>query len=613
MRLKKIGRSIDTPRPPAQPPCPDSAADYSPPHRQKRRQTPTNPDTVQHSSRWLRRIMNPVKTPFLGAFESVYLPGHGLDVAERTGHVASWQGDVEPLLEAGVTRLRYPLRWHRIEPEPGRFDWGATDEVLTYLRDHGIEPIVDLVHHTSYPEWLADGFRDRQFGPAYVGYATAVAERYPWLQSYTLFNEPFATLFLSGHEAIWPPYDSGVDGLVRLLNNVLPAVSRASQIWNELLPNAKHVWVDTCEHHVGSGESAQYAELANDRRHVALDLALGRHLDPARPFLSALLRAGGHPLLDIEPIRVDVIGLDYYCHSEWSYDEEGAHAPSRRPLGFAAIAQQYSDRYGLPMLLSETNLRGLPSDRASWLRYTLEQYEIAVERGVPLQGFCWFPSLDSCDWDSLLASPAGHVDPVGVVSLGRGMERTRTLFTQVWEDAASGVRAEDLPAYRFQPPCDELLAGFMPQMAHWPWQEPPADEWVEPVRVTDAETMSAWTVRVDGTSLPTPTHGAAIATSLEEAAQTELARELQQAHRRGVGAAVEGLRDAALGPVRLAGPAVPQLAAAAVSSATPFLRAPLLNRVSAALRLHPPGGDGDGLCLSCGTVAPCETAKILRS
>jgi hypothetical protein len=79
-----------------------------------------------------------------------------------------------------------------------------------------------------------------------------------------------------------------------------------------------------------------------------------------------------------------------------------------------------------------------------------------------------------------------------------------------------------------------------------------------------------------------------------------------------VGAATAGLQDAALGGLRLAGPAVRTLAEAAVSSATPFLRAPLLGRISAAGRLHPIAGDDTGDCPTCRTTAPCPTAQELQ-
>lgn len=100
------------------------------------------------------------------------------------------------------------------------------------------------------------------------------------------------------------------------------------------------------------------------------------------------------------------------------------------------------------------------------------------------------------------------------------------------------------------------------------------------------------------TSVPTP---------------TVAVRDLEQAHRNGVGAAVAGLCDPGLGGYRLTGPLVPVLAEAAVTSATPFLRAPLLARISRAMLLHPVAGDDTGGCPTCRQDAPCPTARALQS
>src|SRR4051794_41855787 len=88
---------------------------------------------------------------------------------------------------------------------------------------------------------------------------------------------------------------------------------------------------------------------------------------------------------------------------------------------------------------------------------------------------------------------------------------------------------------------------------------------------------------------------------------TPLAADLEQAHTYAVGAASAGLQDAGLGPVRLTGTAVPVLAEAAATSATPFLRAPLLSRPSRVRLLHPPAGL-DGPCPPRPPPAPCPTA-----
>lgn len=87
---------------------------------------------------------------------------------------------------------------------------------------------------------------------------------------------------------------------------------------------------------------------------------------------------------------------------------------------------------------------------------------------------------------------------------------------------------------------------------------------------------------------------------------------LENAHRNAAAAAAAGLQDPALAEIRLSGADVGELAEAAVSSATPFLRAPLLARVSAALILHPVAGNSSGWCETCDQPAPCATAKALK-
>ena len=402
----------------------------------------------------------------MAGFESTHLPGYRTDLFEVTGHCQRWQDDLDDLLGVGVRHLRYPLRWPQIQPEPGRFDWSEADRVLEHLRDAGAVPIIDLVHHTSYPDWLRDGFRDREFGPALVRYAEAVADRYPWLPAYTLFNEPFATLYLAGHEALWPPYDRG-HGRLR---PALPArccrrSAEPPQSGAELLPDAHHVWVDTAEHHAGA---RRRPGLRRVRQRPAAHLP--RPGAGARPGPGPAVPRRVHPSRRRSrcwSCRRDgstSLGLDYYCHSEWYYDEVGGHAPSPHPIGFAAVAEQYheplrpaddADRDQPPRPALGPDLAGCATCSSST--------SIALERGVPLHGFCWFPQVDSCDWDSLLARTAGRVDPVGVLSIDGDTQEPRAdrSSPRRGRRRCSGSGAEDLPAYRFQPPCDTQLAGLL--------------------------------------------------------------------------------------------------------------------------------------------------------
>lgn len=425
-------------------------------------------------------VAGPVRraVPLIGAFESTYLPAHDRDVAEMTEHVARRGEDLLLLREHGVTRLRYPVRWHRVEPSPGHYDWDDTDESMALMRDLGMAPIADLVHHTSYPAWLTDGFADARFPQAYLRYVEAFARRYPDVREVTLFNEPFSTLFLCGHEGIWPPYHRGIREFVARLRNVLPAIAEASRRYRDLQPEVRHIHVDSCERHTYEGEAgARYAAYANDRRFFVLDALMGLVESGAdRPFVREVLDAGGGELLEIPPAEIDVVGLDYYPHCQWHFGENSGEAPTPYPPPLADLIVEYARRYDRPCAITETNVRGYACDRATWLKYVLEQYEHATARGVALDGLCWFPFVDSCDWDSLLFHCNGSLDPVGVICVDEDRNRLRSSMSRAFEDVSRGAGSADLPAYDLQEPVATWLRGYRPQMAHWTWQPPPLGE-----------------------------------------------------------------------------------------------------------------------------------------
>jgi beta-glucosidase/6-phospho-beta-glucosidase/beta-galactosidase len=417
---------------------------------------------------------NPIE--FIGAFESAYQPAFDVDNFESTGHDRQWRADLGSLVTAGVRRTRYPVRWHRLEDAPGRYDWKETDTVLGWLQENNVDVIVDLVHHTSYPRWL-NGFTDPRFAESYLAYLEAFANRYPDIEGYTLFNEPFTTFLLSGDVGIWPPHLEGLVGFATLAKAILPVVAEASRRFKEFLPNAEHVYVDSCERHVAGTDAAEeFTDIANDRRFFILDAFLGRAIqDEDRPFLQPFLEAGGEDLLAMAPGALDVLGLDYYAHCQWEFTGPGGegHMHASRPDSLAWLLVEYAERYELPVMLGETNIRGYSSDRASWLKYTLEQCEAARDAGIDVRGYCWFPFVDSCDWDSVLTEHNANIDPVGVYWLDESRERHRSCMSDAYALAAGGAPSSELPAYRFREPVATWLQGWLPQMSHWDWQDPP--------------------------------------------------------------------------------------------------------------------------------------------
>ena len=101
--------------------------------------------------------------PHLGAFEGTKIHGSGQDILGTTRHIERWRHDLALLNEAGVSQLRYSIPWHRIERVAGHFDWYWIDGPMAYIRQRGMQPIVDPLHHTSFPDWLEGGFANRDF------------------------------------------------------------------------------------------------------------------------------------------------------------------------------------------------------------------------------------------------------------------------------------------------------------------------------------------------------------------------------------------------------------------------------------------------------------------
>jgi beta-galactosidase len=71
-----------------------------------------------------------------------------------------WADDARRMAELGLTRVRIgEFAWSRIEPEPGRYDWGWLDRAVQTLHDAGLGIIMGTPTATP-PKWLVDRMPD---------------------------------------------------------------------------------------------------------------------------------------------------------------------------------------------------------------------------------------------------------------------------------------------------------------------------------------------------------------------------------------------------------------------------------------------------------------------
>ncbi len=73
---------------------------------------------------------------------------------------AIWADDARRMVETGLSVVRIgEFAWSRIEPSPGRFDWGWLDRAITVLGDAGLGIILGTPTATP-PKWLVDRMPD---------------------------------------------------------------------------------------------------------------------------------------------------------------------------------------------------------------------------------------------------------------------------------------------------------------------------------------------------------------------------------------------------------------------------------------------------------------------
>ena len=71
-----------------------------------------------------------------------------------------WADDARRMVEAGLSRVRIgEFAWSRIEPDPGRFDWGWLDRALDTLHAAGLGVILGTPTATP-PKWLVEQMPD---------------------------------------------------------------------------------------------------------------------------------------------------------------------------------------------------------------------------------------------------------------------------------------------------------------------------------------------------------------------------------------------------------------------------------------------------------------------
>ena len=311
----------------------------------------------------------------MGGFECsthINRSGRRLDMIAATRHDEFAEKDYQRLIDLEISTARDGVRWHLIEPEPGNYDLSSLARQAAAAKKTGIQIIWDLFHY-GFPDDI--DVTTPQFVERFTPFAAAVCEYLVSEIGPELIicpvNEISFFSWAAGRAGIFHPFRQRKAAIIKT-HLIDAAVSAISEIRSRF-PQVRWIFTEPAIHVVPKNSDRRAAERYRLAQFEALD---------------ELHQKG----------CIDVIGLNYYIHNQWQH-------PSRRPLRLddpryrapSEIFKEYFDRYGRPVLISETGIED--ERRADWLRFVAAEAESAASSGVPLSGLCLYPIVNHPGWE----------------------------------------------------------------------------------------------------------------------------------------------------------------------------------------------------------------------
>ena len=357
------------------------------------------------------------------------------DQMEECGHYRHWQRDFDLLEDLDVRFLRYGPPLHKTFLGQGRYDWEFADLTFARLKQRDVVPIVDLCHF-GVPDWIGD-FQNPDFPALFAQYAGAFARRFPWVQLYTPINEMFICAMYSAATGYWNEQLKSERAFVTALKHMVRANVLAMYAILEERPDAIFIQSESTEYfHADNPQAIQPAEFHNARRFLSLDLNYGRPVNSEmHEYLldHGMTRDEYHFFLENTLRHHCIMGNDFYHTNEHRVDSNGGIRPAGEVFGYDEITRQYHDRYGLPVMHTETNFdQGPEGDEAvDWLWKQWANVLRVRNNRVPIVGFTWYSLTDQIDWDVALRERRGRVNPRGLYDLDRNIRPVGEAFKEL--------------------------------------------------------------------------------------------------------------------------------------------------------------------------------------
>ena len=323
---------------------------------------------------------------FLGGFEcSTHRLRNGkrLDLVHSTKHDQFATSDYQLLQEYGISTVREGLRWHLIEERPQHFDFSSAEPIIRAARETGTEVIWDFWHY-GWPDDI--DILSAEFVHRFTRFALAATELLSESFEAPLIcpvNEISFFSWAGGEAGIFNPFAKHRGGEMK--NQLVRASIEAIGPMREINPRVRICHIDPMINVIPERpENAADANAYHQSQFEACDMIMGAKA----------------PELGGRPEFVDLIGVNYYIHNQWTYPGRAGSmlVPSDpRYRHVRDLLQENYARFHKAIFIAETGIED--ETRPAWLRYMCNEIYAAMAEGVPVQGICLYPILNHPGWD----------------------------------------------------------------------------------------------------------------------------------------------------------------------------------------------------------------------
>jgi len=353
-------------------------------------------------------------------------------------HYELFPGDFDLAKGLNHNAHRFSVEWARIEPKEGSFaqeELQHYKQVISSLRERGIEPLVTL-HHFTNPLWFAakGGWLSKSAVSDFLRYTEAVAEALADKVHYWMtINEPLIYTYFSYMVGDWPPQEHSVSksekAALRLKDAHIEAFRLIKDIYRR--KNLTPPMISIAHH------MQDYIPCQPTLRNKFASYIREKNIN--------------FRLLDIfkRASALDYIGVNYYSRSlveprGWGLANifgdscDKNHHPCKKnslgwdiyPEGLYHILKKLK-RYNLPIIISENGIC-TEDDSLRWefICGHLKAMHRAMQEGADVRGYLYWSLLDNFEWDKGFTPRFGLIG-VDYKDSGRTVRESARKFAEV--------------------------------------------------------------------------------------------------------------------------------------------------------------------------------------